>query len=108
MNEQCKTAITQFYQLKTLRKPTFEDYISLKTFGNDEYSKLHYNELYNCCRDKIKPYYYNFKYLSITDKEYVMRWILRGLTTVDAFKRLKADMVCRAKAVDNIVNSLER
>ena len=88
LNPKCAEAIRTFRKKK---EPRFRDYMSLKTYGLDSYSKIPHSELCGIAEEggylgKICGQLEGEKEISAC-----IRWVLRGLSVKDAIHKVKVD-----------------
>lgn len=95
VSEKCRDAILAFYAKK---ERTYSDYVCLKTFGPDEYSKKSFNELERYAMDRHLKISINGMDRSIYAA--TVRWVMRGLTLDDALYKANVD----AEVFQNIKN----
>lgn len=86
IHPQCAEAIDRLIKLK---EPKFSDFVALKTYGNDRYSAMDWDELQQYINEKTVMIVEQFE-----DEANILsalRWIARGLPVPLAIRKVRAD-----------------
>ncbi|MGZ0052322.1 hypothetical protein [Brevibacillus gelatini] len=86
VHPECARAIRQLLQM---RKPKRADYLALRTYGNDRYSSMGWEELQSYINEKTVVIVEQFE-----NEQNIMsalRWVARGLPVWHAIRKVKAD-----------------
>ena len=90
VNKKCQQSIDNFYS-KKLSKRAFKDYMNLKTYGMDKYSRMKMDKLQELLKEKdielAKTAFDDDKLILST-----LRWRCRGLLIDDAIRKVKTDL----------------
>lgn len=90
VNKKCQQSIERLYSKKASKR-SFKDYMSLKTYGIDKFSRMKFDKLKDLLREKdIELAKANFD-----DEKLVLstlRWCCRGLLIDDAIRKVKTDL----------------
>ncbi|MDH6348113.1 hypothetical protein [Brevibacillus sp. 1238] len=82
----CARAIRQLLQMK---EPKREDFLALRTYGNDRYSAMGWEELQSYINEKTVIIVEQFE----NEQNIIsaLRWVARGLPVWHAIRKVKAD-----------------
>lgn len=90
VNKKCQEAIKNFYNKKSSKR-VFKDYLNLKTYGIDKFSRMKIDKLEGLLTEKdIK-----LAKLAFDDEKLVsstLKWCCRGLLIDDAIRKVKTDL----------------
>lgn len=103
VHPECEKSILQF---NSAEKVKFGDFVALKSFGIDDYSKMDKENLFSCIRDRFSEETLAWlqQVLSSADNTYEMttlKWTARGLYPDLALKKASVDMEINAKKKSN-------
>ena len=90
VNKKCREAINKFNKIKDSNKK-FKDFVSLKTYGLDKYSRMKINDIFSLVSD----YEIEFVKSEFIEEKHILnalRWRLRGLSLSDAVRKVKTDI----------------
>lgn len=86
IHPQCAEAI---HRILNMENPKFPDFVALKTYGNDRYSNMGWDELQQFINEKTVIVVEQFE-----DEANILsalRWIARGLPVSMAIRKVRAD-----------------
>jgi hypoxanthine-guanine phosphoribosyltransferase len=86
IHPQCAEAIERLIKMKD---PTFPDFVALKTYGNDKYSSMGWDELQQYINEKTVIVVDQFE-----DEANILsalRWLARGLPISLAIRKVRAN-----------------
>lgn len=90
VNKKCQQAIERFYSQKSSKRG-FKDFINLKTYGLDKFSRMKLDKIEGILRAKdielAKSAFDDEKLVLST-----LRWCCRGLLIEDAIRKVKTDL----------------
>lgn len=90
VNKKCQQAISKFYSIKASKR-RFKDYIALKTYGIDKFSRMKLDKL----EELLKVKDVELAKSAFDDEKLVLsvlRWCCRGLLIDDAIRKVKTDL----------------
>jgi hypothetical protein len=86
IHPQCAIAIENLLRME---KPKFPDFVALKTYGNDKYSTMNWDQLQQYINEKTIAIVEQFE-----DEANILsalRWVARGLPAYYAIRKVRAD-----------------
>ncbi len=86
VHPECRQAMRRLMQLK---KPSFTDFVELKTYGNDAYSAMGWDELQCYINEETIAIVEQFE--EETNILCALRWVARGLPVTYAIRKARAD-----------------
>ena len=103
VHPECEKAI---HQLNSGEKVKFGDFVALKTYGIDDYSRMDKEKLFSCIKDRFSEDTLTWLQLvlSSADSTYeasTLKWTARGLHPDLALKKASVDMEINAKKPRN-------
>lgn len=90
VNKKCQQSIERLYSKKASKR-SFKDYMNLKTYGIDKFSRMKLDKLKDLLREKD----IELAKATFDDEKLVLstlRWCCRGLMIDDAIRKVKTDL----------------